>query len=127
MLLTPTYHVFDLYKAHQDATLVPVTVACDTVEGVQQLTASASLKEGVLTVTAANVAADRAERVVLDIAGFDVKDVSVRILHGDMHDMNTFEDKEHVKIEAFTDFEVTGEGVVLNLPGCSVAEVTIRG
>ena len=56
-----------------------------------------------------------------------MKDVSVRILHGDMHDMNTFEDKEHVKIAAFTDFEVTGEGVVLNLPGCSVAEVTIRG
>ncbi|MDD6051714.1 MAG: alpha-L-arabinofuranosidase C-terminal domain-containing protein [Clostridiales bacterium] len=127
MLLTPTYHVFDLYKAHQDATLVPVTVACDTVEGVQQVTASASIKEGVLTVTAANVAADKAEKVVLDIAGFDVKDVSIRILSGDMHDKNTFEDKERVTIADFTDFEVTGEGVVLNLPGCSVVEVTVRG
>ncbi|MFN3980778.1 MAG: alpha-N-arabinofuranosidase, partial [Caldilinea sp.] len=26
MLLTPTYHVFDLYAAHQDATLVPVDI-----------------------------------------------------------------------------------------------------
>ena len=126
MLLTPTYHVFDLYKAHQDATLVPVTVACDQVEGVQQVSASASVKDGVLTVTAANVAADRAEKVVLDIAGFDAKNVSVRILTGDMHDMNTFEDKEKVKIADFTDFAITEEGIVLNLPGCSVAEVTVR-
>ncbi|MGN1367959.1 MAG: alpha-N-arabinofuranosidase [Aristaeellaceae bacterium] len=127
MLLTPTYHVFDLYKAHQDATLVPVTVACDEVEGVQQITASASIKEGVLTVTAANVAADKAEKVVLDVANFDPKNVSVRILTGEMHDMNTFEDKEKVKIADFTDFELTGEGIVLNLPACSVAEVTVRG
>ena len=127
MLLTPTYHVFDLYKAHQDATLVPVTVACDEVEGVQQITASASIKEGVLTITAANVAADKAEKVVLDVANFDAKNVSVRILTGEMHDMNTFEDKEKVKIADFTDFACTEEGIVLNLPACSVAEVTIRG
>ena len=127
MIKTPTYHVFDLFKAHQDATLVPVTVACDTVEGVQQLTASASVKENVLTVTAANIHAEKAEKVVLDIAGMDAKNVAVRILTGEMHDKNTFEDKENVKIADFTDFAVTEEGVVLNLPGCSVVEVTIRG
>ena len=127
MIKTPTYHVFDLYKAHQDATLVPVTVACDEVGGVQQVTASASIKEDVLTITAANVSADKAEKVVLDIANFDAKDVSVRILTGEIHDMNAFEDKENVKIADFTDFEVTGEGVVLNMPACSVVEVTVRG
>ena len=127
MLLTPTYHVYDLYKAHQDATLVPVTVACDAVEGVQQVTASASVKDGVLTVTAANIAADKPETIVLDIAGMDVKSVSARILSGEMHDCNTFEDKEKVRVEDFTDFAVTGEGVVLHVPGCSVVEVTIRG
>ena len=87
----------------------------------------ATLEEGVLTVTAANVAADKAEKVVLDVANFDAKNVSVRILTGEMHDMNTFEDKEKVKIADFTDFECTEEGIVLNLPACSVAEVTIRG
>ena len=91
------------------------------------MSASASVKDGVLTVTAANVAADRAEKIVLDIAGFDAKNVSVRILTGDMHDMNTFEDKEKVKIADFTDFAITDEGIVLNLPGCSVAEVTVSG
>ena len=127
MVLTPTYHVFDLYKNHQDATLVPVTVACDTVEGVQQLTASASVKENVLTITAANVAADKAEKVVLDIAGMDAKNVSVRILSGEMDALNTFENQHAVEIREFTDFAVTEEGIVLNMPACSVVEVTVRG
>ena len=127
MVLTPTYHVFDLYKNHQDATLVPVTVACDTVEGVQQLTASASVKENVLTITAANVSADKAEKVVLDIAGMDAKNVSVRILSGEMDALNTFENQHAVEIREFTDFAVTEEGIVLNMPACSVVEVTVRG
>ncbi len=127
MVLTPTYHVFDLYKNHQDATLVPVTVACDTVEGVQQLTASASVKENVLTITAANVAADKAEKVVLDIAGMDAKNVSVLILSGEMDALNTFENQHAVEIREFTDFAVTEEGIVLNMPACSVVEVTVRG
>ena len=127
MVLTPTYHVFDLYKNHQDATLVPVTVACDVVEGVQQLTASASVKDDVLTLTAANIAADKAEKVVLDITGMDAKNVTARILTGKIDAKNTFEDQHAVEIADFTDFTVTAEGIEMNLPACSVVEVTVRG
>ena len=127
MVLTPTYHVFDLYKNHQDATLVPVTVACDVVEGVQQLTASASVKDDVLTLTTANIAADRAEKVVLDITGMDAKNVTARILTGKIDAKNTFEDQHAVEIADFTDFTVTAEGIQMNLPACSVVEVTVRG
>jgi alpha-N-arabinofuranosidase len=127
MILTPTYHVFDLFKAHQDATLIPSEVECAEVEGVKSVTASASVKDGVITVTAANVDCANAQQVTLDIAGCDVKNVTARILTGEMHDKNTFEDKECVKIVDFTDFAVTEEGIVLNLPACSVVEVTING
>ena len=127
MVKTPTYHVFDLYKNHQDATLVPVTVACDVVEGVQQLTASASVKDDVLTLTAANIAADKAEKVVLDIAGMDAKNVTARILTGKIDAKNTFEDQHAVEIADFADFTVTAEGIEMNLPACSVVEVTVRG
>ena len=41
--------------------------------------------------------------------------------------MNTFVNKENVKIVDFADFTVTEGGVVLNLPTCSVVEVTING
>ena len=127
MVLTPTYHVFDLYKNHQDATLVPVTVACDVVEGVQQLTASASVKDDVLTLTAANIAADKAEKVVLDITGMEARNVTARILTGKIDAKNTFEDQHAVEIADFADFTVTAEGIEMNLPACSVVEVTVRG
>ena len=127
LVLTPTYHVFDLYKNHQDATLVPVTVATDIVEGVEQITASASIKDDIVTITAANVAADKAEKVVLDIANFEAKNVAVRILAGKMDALNTFENQHAVEIVDFTDFEVSEEGIVLNMPACSVVEVTVRG
>ena len=77
--------------------------------------------------TAANVDCDKAQQVTLDIANCDVKKVTARILTGEMHEKNTFEDKENVKIVDFTDFEVTEEGIVLNMPACSVVEVTVRG
>jgi alpha-N-arabinofuranosidase len=36
MLLTPTYHVFEMYRVHHDATLLPVELACEGyyIEGV---------------------------------------------------------------------------------------------
>ena len=132
MIKTPTYHVFDLYKAHQDATLVPVTVACDYVGGLEQVTASASVKDGVLTITAANIAADKAEKVVLDIAGMNVQNVTARILTGKIDAKNTFEDQHAVEIADFADVTFTAEGIdttmlAMTLPACSVVEVTIHG
>ena len=32
MLLTPTYHVFEMYKVHQDATWLPLDLICDQVK-----------------------------------------------------------------------------------------------
>ena len=29
MVLTPTYHVFEMYKVHQDATFLPMDLICD--------------------------------------------------------------------------------------------------
>ena len=84
-------------------------------------------KEGVLTLTAANVAADKAEKVVLDIAGMDVKNVTARILNGKIDAKNTFEDQHAVEIADFADFAVTAEGIELTLPACSVIEVVVRG
>ena len=127
MLLTPTYHVFDLYKAHHDATLLPTEVECPVSGGMNSITVSASVKENVITVTAANLDCENAQQVTLDIANCDVQKVTARILSGEMHEKNTFEDKENVKIAEFTDFAVENGCVVMNLPACCVVEVTING
>ena len=64
MALTPTYHVFDLYKAHQDAQHVEHTLdagpAGTALHPVPAISMTASKKDGVLTVTLSNTALDKA-------------------------------------------------------------------
>lgn len=64
MLLTPTYHVFEMYKVHQDATYLPMDLMCDRakVKGdreIPMLSASASRDvNGKIHITLANVDID---------------------------------------------------------------------
>lgn len=128
MLLTPTYHVFDLYRAHMNAKLLDCAVFCDQLEcGVKQVTASASVKDGVITVTAANLHATQEAEVELTVDGVETKSVSARMIFGDPHDMNTFENKEKVTIVPLTDVTRKGNTMLIKLPACAVAEITIGG
>ncbi len=91
MVLTPTYHVFDLYKAHQEGTLVPVHVdADDSAEGVKRVSASASLKGDVLTVTLANTSATESCEVPISLCGAKPAKAEGRVLAGEMHAKNDF-------------------------------------
>jgi alpha-L-arabinofuranosidase len=128
MVLTPTYHVFDLYKAHHDATLLSSAISCDDAQtGVKQLTATASQKENVITVTLTNTSCTDALDVKLELLGADASDVSGRILTGAMNDKNTFEQKECVSVKPFDGFRKVQDGLMVTLPACAVAELTIRG
>ena len=127
MVLTPTYHVFDLYKAHQNANEIDCFVQTETVgEGewqTKQITASASEKDGVITVTMANLAADKPARIVLEGAGGAC--VTGRILKGEMHQYNDF-DSSPLAVEAFDGCRLEDGKIVVELPACCVAEITIK-
>jgi len=127
MVLTPTYHVFDLYKAHQDANEIDCFVQTETVgEGewqMAQITASASEKNGVITVTMANLSADKPAIVTLD--GLTAASVAGRILKGEMHQYNDF-DSSPLAVEAFDSCKIENGKIVVELPACCVAEITIK-
>ncbi|MBR6569455.1 MAG: alpha-N-arabinofuranosidase [Clostridia bacterium] len=127
MVLTPTYHVFDLYKAHHDANEVDCYVQTETVGEdkwqVNQVTASASEKDGVITVTMANLAADKPATVTLD--GLTAAAVTGRILKGEMGQYNDF-GSSPLAVQAFDGCRVENGSVVVELPACSVAEITIK-
>lgn len=128
MVLTPTYHVFDLYKAHQDAKEIDCFVETDEIGAgeykVNQVMASASEKDGVTTVTVTNLSEADAADAALSILGADVANVTARILTGEVHQYNDFGNSP-LKVEEFTAFEKVDGGLVLHLPACSVVEVTI--
>lgn len=130
IILTPTYHVFDLFKDHQDATLVESFVEAetigdgeDTVPGLQE---SASVSEdGTVHVTLANLSTHKAYPVETALAGMNAKSVTARILTNRYNALNTFGAPDTVKIEAFKDITTTADGLRFEIPACSVMELTI--
>jgi alpha-N-arabinofuranosidase len=129
MILTPTYHVYDLFKNHQDATLLGhwLDSECtgDDASTMPALSVSASEKDGVITLTAANFSADKANDVYCQVLG-GVSAAKGRILTGAIDAKNTFDEPDAVKIVDFSDFTITGDNLSFTLPPCSVMEVTIR-
>lgn len=126
MVLTPTYHVFDLYKAHQEGTLVPVHVDADnSAEGVKRVSASASLKGDVLTVTLANTSATESCEVPISLCGAKPAKAEGRVLAGEMRAKNDFS-ASPVAIAPLTSITLSSDEVRVTLPACSVAEITIQ-
>ena len=103
MLLTPTYHVFDMYSVHQDAMQTPVDVRCeeyaDDGYSVPSISASASVDEsGKLHLTISNTNPNKDLAVSLFVRGLIPSSISGRVLKADeMNAHNTFENPTLVK------------------------------
>ena len=127
LVLTPTYHVFDLYKAHQDAREIDCFVQAESVGlgdwRMPQITASASEKEGIVTVTLANLSESAPADITL--AGVDAQQAAGRILTGKMDAYNDF-DASPLAVQPLTGIEIRGGQVAMTLPPCAVAELTLR-
>jgi len=125
MLLTPTYHVFDLYKSHQDADAVYCyTDLLTESEGVPTVTTSASVKENEMTLTVTNSSLKDSAKIDAVIAGFDGKNAVARILTDEVHAHNTFDAPDRVKIKDLA-VSFNGDKLSFELPPCSVAGVVI--
>ena len=129
MILTPTYHVYDLYKDHMDAREVESYAETEDLKNgdytIPSLSVSSSEKDGKLTITVVNVDPDNEAEIDIILGGVKVSDASARTLAGDIHDHNTFDDPEKVSLKAL-DVTVTdgGAGLKIKLPASSVTSVT---
>ena len=133
MIKTPTYHVFHQYRYHQGAELVDAHIADDGIIGpdewqVPEVTESVSIdKDGIITVTLANLSADDAQDV--DISFAEKKDFEVQeatVVTGEIHAHNTFEAPDEVTEEKFTGFKKTDDGLKATLPAASVTMLRIK-
>ncbi len=126
MVLTPTYHVFDLYKSHQDGDAVYSFVEnCDVDEKVPMISCSASVKDGKLTVTMANCSLDEEAAINCDISGMSFTSAKGEILTGECHEYNKFDAPEAVKPAPF-EAAVNGGTLSMTIPPCSVVSVILE-
>ena len=131
MVKTPTYHVFDLYKEHQDATLVYSQIETASTgtetEQVLQISVSVSMDEqGVLHATLANLSDEEADLAELVFVNFVPTSVEGEVLCGKPADHNDFTAPDAVHLEPLTDVRVENGRVLARMPACSVARLTIR-
>ena len=129
IVLTPTYHVFDLYKAHQNAAQADTFIEdAGSTEGlsISPVSSSASVKDGVMTVTLCNMDPENEKQITLRMADFDFTEVSGRVLSGNMNDHNDF-DASPVQIRKLENIKTLPDGtVLLTLPACSVCAITLK-
>jgi alpha-N-arabinofuranosidase len=133
MLLTPTYHVFDMYQVHQDATFLPVDVTTDnTTLGADSLpvvSASASRDaRGRVNLSLVNLDPKAAATVEARIDGQKVTSVSGRMLTAPAMDThNTFDAPSRVQPVPFTGATLQDSSLKVTLPARSVVVLTLAG
>ncbi len=132
MLLTPTYHVLEMYNVHQDAEWLPFTIKSnDFVFGADKLPAvsgSASKdKNGATHISLTNIDAKAAQDVVVNIGSAKFKSVSGRILTSEkLGDYNSFESPDKIKPVAFKGASVKGGELKVKLPAHSVVVLELK-
>lgn len=133
MVLTPTYHVFNLYKVHHDAMLLPSNLTCSdyVLEGDRKLpalNASASKdKNGLIHVSIVNIDPQHDMNVVIDLRGVMVKQITGKILTApELGKFNSFEEPNAVIPAEFSKAKITREGITVQMPAKSVVVLELK-
>jgi len=126
MILTPTYHVMEMYNVHQDARLLPLQInTSDYVVGADKLPAiSGSASQdanGRTHISLVNIHPKEKQKLVINVAGKNYKGITGRILtSGNLQDHNTFQNPEKVKPQTFKGARLKNNIIEVELPPTAV-------
>ena len=132
LILTPTYHVFDMYQPHMEATELPYHLESPdyTLGGDSQSSVSVSCSksaDGTINITLVNIDPKNAIQLSCALDGGEAKKVTGRVITSpNITDHNTFEEPNKVSLKDFTDFKVAKGQVEANLPSKSVVLLQIK-
>ncbi len=133
MVLTPTYHVFEMYKGFQEATFLPSDLQCfyttaSNGKGVPAVSISAAkTKSGSIVVALANSLLDKQQTVSLNIDGSKLRNVSGRVLTSkNASDFNDFDHPDVVKPVAFKDAKWKKDQLEVKLPAMSIVVLELN-
>ena len=117
-ILTPTYHVFEMYKGHQNGETIRSLTTSD------KLSVSASVKDGMLTATIVNLSPEEDVTFTLDPLGGSFQgDAQLRLLgNGELYAHNTFEEPHRLEP---VDSTIPNFDGTLTLPRGAVAAITV--
>lgn len=133
MLLTPTYHVFDMYKVHHDATLLPVNVSCGTYGRLGRTMPAVSVtaskdKNEAIHISFVNIDPSNDIEIVCSLRGIDGAHITQgRIITGEqVTAYNTFDAPEQVCIAEFKQAAYKNGTLSLRLPSKSLVTIELK-
>ena len=146
MVLTPTYHVFQMYTPFQEATYLPVDLKSDVMAVSKAyfkekqnakdagyrpcplLSASAAkTKDGSIVLAITNVSLDKDQTIDFQLAGYTAKQVSGSILTSkNVADFNDFQHPDIVSPKTFTDAKLKNGTLTVAVPAKSIVVLNIR-
>ena len=131
MVLTPTYYVFKLYKVHQEALMLPVEIKCNQYTlGTQSLDAvncSASVKDGVVSITLCNLDPNKSQEVSFDLSGMKLSKVSGKIVTAaKINAYNDFGKKDQVTEADLKNVKIASGKVNATIPSKAVVLIQLQ-
>lgn len=132
MLLTPTYHIFNMYKYHQNANLIDSCLDTELVgmeeeNKVPNLHESVSMDEnGVIHITINNLSLEESYPIEAMLTQKEITKATAQILSGNMNAHNTFTNPDKVKAEVFEDITIAGRKIKFSIPPCSVMSISLE-
>jgi alpha-N-arabinofuranosidase len=130
MILTPTYHAFDMYKVHQDAMKFPVYMESESRDGIPLVSASASMDDAdKLHLSLTNIDLAGEQEIEVELRGLTVSPsltISGTIINsGQIQDCNTFEEGGKVGIDTFAGAAISGTALRAVLPPHSLVTLEL--
>ncbi|CAG7643919.1 Intracellular exo-alpha-L-arabinofuranosidase 2 [Paenibacillus allorhizosphaerae] len=134
ILLTPTYHVFEMFKVHQNATALQLQTDSKPYEmngaSIPQLSVSASKSaQGTVHISLCNISHEGEAEVEVQLRGTASAIGTIRgtILTSDRMDgHNTFEQPGRIKPAGFQQFTVEDSKLTVSMPAMSVVVLAVE-
>lgn len=132
IILTPTYHVMEMMKVHQNAKMIPLQIESQSYsykgDSLPALSASASRdSNGIINISLVNIDAHTAQRVKIPFPGKTFKTIQARILQSiRLQDYNSFKEPEKIKPQLFKAFKLEKKNLVFILPPFSFIQIQYR-
>ena len=132
LVLTPTYHVMEMYNVHQAALMVPVSVKSEDYvldsKKLKAVSASASKdKAGAVHVSLVNIDAHNTQDVLIDLRDLKAATVTGRILRSyKLQDYNSFDRPQKIGPEIFTGATLRGDNLNVKLLPFSVVVLELK-
>lgn len=131
MIVTPTYHVMEMYNVHQNAKLIPIVVKSENYQYQQNslpaISASASIDSlGFTHVTISNIDHVNSQKVNINVDKDYIFQKGRILSSGKIQDHNSFDNPEKITPHTFNSVSIKNKLLQLELPPASVVVLELK-